>query len=155
MPEEQDAFYIAIQNPKDFRRELLGSSKNILQLLQRREELMELRARKMQLMFGLSEIMSEIRMLVNRLRKTVPITKLRNVPDLRIKQNAEKEEYQEEYDIEKKAKNKLLKEPRSHKPGPKQKMPNYKEELRPKDTRELERLRDELEMIEDQLKDIS
>lgn len=80
MVEEEAAFYMAIQNPKDFRRELLGSSKVIIQLLQHHESIRQLREEKVKLMYEFSKITAEIRMLSGKLKGAIPQTKLRNIP---------------------------------------------------------------------------
>jgi hypothetical protein len=81
---EEDAFYMAIQDPRDFRRELLESNKKILQMLQRLEYIKQMRVRKIELMYNFSETMSEVNMLANKLRRTIPVTKLRNMPKVEV-----------------------------------------------------------------------
>jgi hypothetical protein len=81
---EEDAFYMAIQEPRDFRRELLESNKKILQMLQRLEYIKQLRVKKIELMFNYSETMNQISMLSNKLKRTVPVTKLRNMPKVEM-----------------------------------------------------------------------
>jgi hypothetical protein len=84
MSEEESVFYVAIEDPIDFRKELLSSSKVIIQLLQRNEHLKELRTEKIQKLFEFSQLMSEITMLIGKLKKAIPETKLRNVPQQKI-----------------------------------------------------------------------
>ena len=81
MSEEESAFYMAIEDPYDFRRELLGSSKGVIQLLQKHEELKQIRQEKIKLMHEFSNVNSEITMLMNKLKKAIPKTKLRNIPN--------------------------------------------------------------------------
>jgi replication fork clamp-binding protein CrfC len=89
MPTEEDSFYMAVRNPKDFRRELLNSNKQILQLLQKNEDLKGLRIKKIELMFKYNDIISEINMLMSKLKRTIPQTKLRNIPEIKNKEEKE------------------------------------------------------------------
>jgi hypothetical protein len=85
MPEE-DSFYIGLRNPRDFRRELLESNKSVIQLLQRRENLKILRQKKVELMYKFSDVMSEIKMLMGKMKTAIPETKLRNASSVASKQ---------------------------------------------------------------------
>jgi len=79
MSEEESAFYIAIQDPKDFRKELLGASKSLIQVLQRYQNLKKLREEKVKLLYDFSKKTAEITMLVSKLKRAIPKTKLRNM----------------------------------------------------------------------------
>jgi len=79
MSEEESSFYVAIEDPKLFRRELLGSSKMMIGLLQRYEAIKKIREEKIKSMFKFNEVAQEIVILINRLNKTIPQTKLRNL----------------------------------------------------------------------------
>lgn len=77
--EEKGIFYMSIEDPDHFRRELLGTSKMIIQLLQKYEDLRKLREEKISLMFKFSDMMEEITMLVGKLKQAVPKTSLPNM----------------------------------------------------------------------------
>jgi len=79
MRDEDDAFYVAVQNPRDFRRELLGAGKDVIRLIQKNEHIKEVRAEKIKKMFEFSDALSEIGMIMNKMKKVVPATKLRKL----------------------------------------------------------------------------
>ncbi|MCB9358402.1 hypothetical protein H6503_00570 [Candidatus Woesearchaeota archaeon] len=75
---EESTFYMAIEDPRDFRRELLGSGKQVIQLLQRYENIKKIREQKIKLIYDYNQINKEINGLIFRLKKYVPQTNLRN-----------------------------------------------------------------------------
>lgn len=81
---EESTFYMAIENPRDFRRELLGTSKMVIQLLQRYEHLKKIREQKVKLIYDYNETSKEINALINRLKRFVPQTNLRNITEKKI-----------------------------------------------------------------------
>ncbi len=81
MSEEESSFYVAIQDPKSFRRELLGSSKDMIKLLQKYEDIKKIREQKIKLMYEFSQTKTEIAMLMGKLKRAIPKTKLRNAYD--------------------------------------------------------------------------
>ncbi|MFT4303407.1 MAG: hypothetical protein ACMXYG_02500 [Candidatus Woesearchaeota archaeon] len=89
---EESAFYMAIENPRDFRRELLGTNKMIIQLLQKYENIKRIREQKINLIYEYNSLNKEINSLIHRLKKYVPKTNLRNISDKTIKINSEKQE---------------------------------------------------------------
>jgi hypothetical protein len=82
MVNKDSEYYVAIDEPKLFRRELLGSTKVIIKLLQKYEELKKTRENKIKLTFQYSNVISEINMLVNKLRKLIPRNKISNIPKI-------------------------------------------------------------------------
>ena len=88
---EDDAFYMAVQNPRDFRRELLGSSKSIIQLIQHYEQIKDIREKKIKKMHEFSAALSEVNMIMNKLKKAIPTTRLKKLhSQLKTKQKKEK-----------------------------------------------------------------
>ena len=81
MSSDDDAFYMAIQNPKEFRRDLLGSSKDVIHLIQRYERIKELREEKIKRMYDFADKLQEINMILGKLKKVIPATKLRKLGD--------------------------------------------------------------------------
>ena len=77
---EEEQFFVAVKNPDDFRKDLLTANKSVLQLLQRQEELNKIRTEKTEMMFRFSKIIKELHMLIDKLKKTVPASKLRGAP---------------------------------------------------------------------------
>lgn len=77
---EDATYYMAIHDPREFRRELLSSSKSMIQLLQRFDELRRIREAKVEKMYQLSKTMQEIAMLAGKLRRVLPKTKASSMP---------------------------------------------------------------------------
>ncbi len=75
-------YYVSLEDPKSFRRELLGSTKVIIKLLQRYEILKLIRENKIKLMFSYSKTVTEINMLVNKLKRAIPKTKIKDMPKI-------------------------------------------------------------------------
>lgn len=76
---EDDAFYMAVENPREFRKELLGASKDIIKLIQKYEFIKELRAEKIKKMYEFSDSLGEISLIMSKLKKTTPATRLRKL----------------------------------------------------------------------------
>lgn len=74
-------YYVAIEDPKLFRRELLSSTKVIVKLLQKYEEIKIIRENKIKLTFKYSNTITEINMLVNKLKRLIPRAKINNIPN--------------------------------------------------------------------------
>lgn len=80
MADTNSDYYVSLEDPKSFRRELLGSTKVIIKLLQRYEMLKIVREKKIKLMFNYSKSIAEINMLVNKLKKAIPKNKIKDLP---------------------------------------------------------------------------
>ena len=80
MTMEDATYYMAIHDPREFRRELLSSSKSMIQLLQRFDELRRIREAKVEKMYQFSKTMQEIAMLSGKLRRVLPKTKASSMP---------------------------------------------------------------------------
>jgi len=87
MKNENPDYYIALEDPKDFRRELLGSTKVIIKLLQRYEMIKGIREKKVEVMYKYSKVNAEINMLANKLKRTIPKLKNQSLPKINIPDN--------------------------------------------------------------------
>jgi len=83
----EENFYIGIQNPEEIRRYLLESSKEMITTLKRYEEFKKNRMEKAELVAKFNQIMKQINILSNRLKKQFPEAGIR-VPTLNIKEEA-------------------------------------------------------------------
>ncbi|MBI2128689.1 hypothetical protein HYU07_00470 [Candidatus Woesearchaeota archaeon] len=82
MKSEEDLFYIGIKEPASMRREILETSKLIVQLLQRYEKFRLLKAEKTGEISKLRDIVNDINSLFFKLKAELPKTKLRSkVPE--------------------------------------------------------------------------
>ena len=77
-------YYMSINDPREFRKELLSSSKSVIQLLQRYDTIREIRGEKMKLTHQFSRIMEEIQMLSGKLRKVLPQVKANSTPKIAV-----------------------------------------------------------------------
>ncbi|MBW2971425.1 hypothetical protein KY359_00165 [Candidatus Woesearchaeota archaeon] len=75
MTEEQ--FFVQIRDPVDVRRSILGSSKQIIQVLQRYERIKILRVKKLEKIAKLRALNKEINLLVAKLKKEFPEAEMR------------------------------------------------------------------------------
>ncbi len=74
---EDDIFFVGIRDPVEVRRNLLESTRDVVQTLQRFERFKQVRDEKQQEVAGLREQVKEINRLVNKLKSSLPKTKLR------------------------------------------------------------------------------
>jgi len=74
MPED---YFVQIKDPADIRRSILGSSKQIIHILQRYERMKDLRVQKLEKISKLRAQNKEINLLVAKLQKEFPAAKLR------------------------------------------------------------------------------
>ncbi|MFH1506624.1 MAG: hypothetical protein ABIE94_06605 [archaeon] len=78
----QDAYFVHIRSPVDFRRTLLESSREIIHLMQDYQTLLELRKQRLDMERCFKEETREIMLLVNKLEKALPkhsLNKLKEV----------------------------------------------------------------------------
>lgn len=73
-------FYVGIREPKSLRRSLLTSSKNILEVLKKSQEIITLRKEKLFVMDVLGQELSELRLLLEKLDEKLPEELLDNAP---------------------------------------------------------------------------
>jgi hypothetical protein len=83
----EENFYIGIQNPDEIRRYLLESSKEMITTLKKYEEFKRTRMEKAELVAKFNQIMKQINILANRLKKQFPEAGIR-VPTLNIQEEA-------------------------------------------------------------------
>ncbi|MDO8740285.1 MAG: hypothetical protein Q7J54_01780 [Candidatus Woesearchaeota archaeon] len=92
MKSEEDLFYIGIKEPTSMRREILETSKLIVQLLQRYENFRLLKAEKTGEIVKLRSAVNDINSLFFKLRAELPKTKLRSkVPEEEAEEKPKKE----------------------------------------------------------------
>ena len=72
-----ESFFVGVRNPLELRRDLLGTSKDIIISLKKYEEIIELRNHKIQLTMDLHNKNKEIKMLAAHLLEVVPKTNLK------------------------------------------------------------------------------
>lgn len=139
---KKDVFYVGVQDPVEIRRNVLECSKDMVQFMQRYENLKNIRNDKEEAIHHLKEDVRELKSLVNKLRKVLPKSKLR------IKSHEEKKEEKPKPKKKKGKKKKAKKETKKEAP---------KEETTPppKPKTEIERLESELADIEEKLGKLS
>lgn len=76
----KDIFYIGIEDPRDLRREVLGSAKSLVLTLRKFEQIRENRKQKVEYLSQLKALIKEINVLVTKLKGYMPETKLRHLP---------------------------------------------------------------------------
>jgi len=80
MPQKEQIppeFFIRIDNPPLFRRTLLEASKESIDALKNYDRFRDIRARKIELVLKLKNIVKEITMLLDRLKSDLPTTEVR------------------------------------------------------------------------------
>lgn len=70
-------YFVQIRDSVDIRRSILGSSKQIIQILQRYERIKVLRVKKLERISQLRILNKEINLLVSKLKNALPAAKLR------------------------------------------------------------------------------
>ncbi|MFC1723142.1 hypothetical protein ACFL0V_03305 [Nanoarchaeota archaeon] len=80
-----DEYFVQVKDPEEVRRMLLGSSKQIVQVLQRYETLKDIRVQKLEKLSLLRKLNKEIHLLLVKLKKEMPKA------DIRIKPKIQKE----------------------------------------------------------------
>ncbi|MBW2964100.1 hypothetical protein KY363_01450 [Candidatus Woesearchaeota archaeon] len=69
---EESQYFVQLRDPIDIRRSILGSSKQIIHILQRYERIKELRVRKLEKIEELKKINKEINLSIAKLKKALP-----------------------------------------------------------------------------------
>src|SRR3989344_3386027 len=78
---EKDQFYIGVKSPVEIRRQVLESSRSVLQTLQQYEKFKELRMQKLEEIAALKNILRELDNAVGQLRNVMPKAGLREMPE--------------------------------------------------------------------------
>lgn len=74
---EQNDYFAQVRDAPEVRKNLLNTSRQIIQVLQRVEAVKKLRVRKLEKIAEVKQTNKEIRMLVNKLKKEFPATGMR------------------------------------------------------------------------------
>ncbi|MBS3128170.1 hypothetical protein J4410_03420 [Candidatus Woesearchaeota archaeon] len=88
---EGEMYYIGIKEPMEVRRELLMSSRGIIQTLKRYETFKTLREEKLNSVYELKRVMEEIAVLNRKLKRRLPASKIRMMELLQDKKAEQKE----------------------------------------------------------------
>jgi hypothetical protein len=72
-----DQYFVQIRDPVDVRRSILGSSKQIIHVLQRYERIKALRVKKLEKISLLRALNKEINLLMAKLKKEFPVAEMR------------------------------------------------------------------------------
>ena len=73
----EEQFFVQIRDPLDMRKSILGSSKQIIQILQRYERIKNLRVNKLEKISNLKGLNKEINLMIAKLKKEFPETGFR------------------------------------------------------------------------------
>lgn len=68
----EEQYFVQIRDPLDMRRSILGSSKQIIHILQRYERIKDLRVRKLDKISQLKAMNKEINLIIAKLKKKFP-----------------------------------------------------------------------------------
>ena len=77
MPKEEEVFYVGLDDPRMLRRTILEATRDGIQSLQQFESFKAVRAEKHEMLLHLKADIQDLRVLIKKLRKTLPKTKLR------------------------------------------------------------------------------
>lgn len=69
---EESQYFVQIKDPTDMRRSILGSSRQIIEILQRYERIKTLRVKKLEALSSLKALNKEINLIVAKLKKAFP-----------------------------------------------------------------------------------
>ena len=74
---EDSQYFVQIKDPTDMRRSILGSSRQIIEILQRYEKIKALRIKKLEAISRLREQNKEINLIIAKMKKSFPKSGLR------------------------------------------------------------------------------
>ncbi len=74
---EESQYFVHINDPLDMRRDLLGSSRQIIQILQRYDRIKQLRVKKVEKIHDLKATTKEINLLITKMKTVLPAYKVR------------------------------------------------------------------------------
>ena len=80
MDEMEDPIYIGIENPVEIRRALLESSKSLIKILQKHENIKQKKLHKHELASEMREKLRELNALMQQLRAELPKVKMSSLP---------------------------------------------------------------------------
>lgn len=139
----QESFYVGIHEPTDLRREILESSKLMIHTLQSQKKVESIREEKEKTVNEFKRVIREINLIVSKVKKRLPRTKLRALSK------------EEQLQVYKKAS--PVTQPKKEKPKEKEAKdaPKAKEEVvSKKKENDFDRLQNQLDEIESKLKSI-
>lgn len=140
----QESFYVGIHEPTDLRREILESSKLMIHTLQSQKKVESIREEKEKTVNEFKRVVREINLIVSKVKKRLPRTKLRALS---------KEEQLSVYKKANQAVSPKKEKSKETKEAPKVK--EVKEEVAPKKKEsDFDRLQSQLDEIESKLKSI-
>jgi len=90
MPAKEKGFYVGISNPIDVRRNLLETSKDIIQILKRYESLHRIKEEKRAEMNKFRSTVSEITQLMLRLKTSLPPVRIEDLPRREVTETTRK-----------------------------------------------------------------
>jgi hypothetical protein len=103
--EEKDLFFVEVKDPVDVRRNVLEAQKEIVEGLRRYENIKVLRAKKLENINKLRELVKELAGAISRLRVSLPQAKIREAVKIKKKGKvAKRKAKKKEKGIEKEAK---------------------------------------------------
>ena len=156
--EAEEVFYVGLRDPVEVRRNILESTREAVQFLQRYEKLKSIRDEKREASKLLHNDIKELKALVNRLKRVLPKSKLRiklHKEHVLVKCSRCGAKFDTKTDLEKHQKKhkKKKKKAKAEKKAPAKKVEAPKEETKP--LTELEHLESELSDIESKLGKLS
>ena len=81
MEEEKEIFYVGVKDPRELRRSLLESTKDIVVFMKTYDNLKSFRLKKFDEMQKLKVLIEELSRLIAKLQRELPKTRLRVVPE--------------------------------------------------------------------------
>ena len=119
----EESVFVKIDDPAQFRRSLLESSRDMVHALQRYEHIKELRIKKIEAVSELRNIMKDASSLLNKLRSNMPNIDIKSAPTPR------KKEARPQLQLTKKEKKETAKEPEKKKDDTRKELVNLEKEL--------------------------
>ena len=117
----EESVFVKIDDPAQFRRSLLESSRDMVHSLQRYEHIKDLRVKKVEAVSELRNIMKDIGSLMNKLRSNMPTIDIKSAPTQRKKEI--------KLQPAKKEKKETSKEPEKNKDNTSKELVNLEKEL--------------------------
>ncbi|MBW3013377.1 hypothetical protein KY325_04240 [Candidatus Woesearchaeota archaeon] len=90
--EEKEVFYVGVTDPAELRRDVLESIKDIITILKTYENFKSVREEKAKQTLKLKDLVAQITLLINKLKRELPKTRIRAKPEKEIKAIERKEE---------------------------------------------------------------
>lgn len=86
---EEEVFYVGIKDPVEIRRDLLEATKDAIVIIKTYENIKSLRAEKAKQVLAMQEIIKQLNVLMNKLKRSLPETRVRKKPHAEIKEETE------------------------------------------------------------------